>query len=156
MSHILHITKHFKDVFFGGNWTASNLKDTLENVTWKQAIYKIEGFNSIAALTFHINYYIQGTQEVFNSGKLTIRDKYSFDTPKISSQNDWEKLKSNVFKNALQFASSIDNMSEEKLWTNFVDEKYGNYYRNLNGIIEHTHYHLGQIIILKKIIQKQL
>jgi len=26
----------------------------------------------------------------------------------------------------------------------FVQEKYGTYYRNLHGLIEHTHYHLGR------------
>jgi uncharacterized damage-inducible protein DinB len=156
MSHIKHITKHFKDVFFGGNWTASNLKDTLAEVTWQQAIHKIEDFNTIADLTFHINYYVEGTKEVFSGGKLIIRDKYSFDSPEISTQKEWEKLKTRVFESVIQFTDSINNLSEEKLWENFEDEKYGNYYRNLNGIIEHTHYHLGQIVILKKLIQKEL
>ena len=31
-------------------------------------------------------------------------------------------------------------------------EKYGNYFRNLTGIIEHLHYHLGQIVLIKKLI----
>jgi len=34
---------------------------------------------SIAALTFHINYYVAGVLNVFQGGKLEIRDKYSFD-----------------------------------------------------------------------------
>ena len=107
-------------------------------------------------MTFHINYYVEGTKEVFSGGKLIIRDKYSFDSPEISTQKEWEKLKTRVFDNVIQFTDSINNLSEEKLWENFEDEKYGNYYRNLNGIIEHTHYHLGQIVILKKLIQKEL
>ena len=41
------------------------------------------------------------------------------------------------------------------LWETFADEKYGHYYRNLHGIIEHTHYHLGQIVLIKKLLQQQ-
>jgi hypothetical protein len=33
--------------------------------------------------------------------------------------------------------------------------KYGNYYRNLHGIIEHTHYHLGQIVLIKKLLKRR-
>ncbi|HAI83731.1 MAG TPA: DUF1572 domain-containing protein, partial [Chitinophagaceae bacterium] len=29
----------------------------------------------------------------------------------------------------------------------------GTYYRNILGLIEHTHYHLGQIALIKKIIR---
>ena len=35
----------------------------------------------------------------------------------------------------------------------FFHEKYGNYYRNLHGVIEHAHYHLGQIALIKKMFQ---
>ena len=43
-------------------------------------------------------------------------------------------------------------MPEERLDENFVDEKYGNYTRNIDGMIEHSYYHLGQISLIKKII----
>ena len=31
-------------------------------------------------------------------------------------------------------------------------EKYGTYYRNFHGLIEHAHYHLGQIVLIKKLV----
>jgi hypothetical protein len=34
----------------------------------------------------------------------------------------------------------------------FWDEKYGNYYTNVQAVIEHCHYHLGQVVLIKKII----
>ena len=37
MTSIKQIAKHFRDVHFGDNWTAVNLKDTIANVTWQQA-----------------------------------------------------------------------------------------------------------------------
>jgi len=46
----------------------------------------------------------------------------------------------------------IEQLPESQLWVTFSQEKYGNYYRNLHGIIEHIHYHLGQIVLIKKII----
>src|SRR6187401_335158 len=52
------IAKHFKDVHFGGNWTSVNLKETLSDVDWQQATTKVYSFNTIAALVYHINYYV--------------------------------------------------------------------------------------------------
>jgi hypothetical protein len=34
----------------------------------------------------------------------------------------------------------------------FVDEKYGTYLRNIEGVIEHSYYHLGQVSLLKKMV----
>ncbi len=47
----------------------------------------------------------------------------------------------------------IAQLPEGKLWEDFADKKYGSYYRNLQGIIEHTHYHLGQIVLIKKMLR---
>ena len=49
----------------------------------------------------------------------------------------------------------MEKLSDDKLFDNFADPKYGSYYRNLQGIVEHTHYHLGQIVLLKKIITEK-
>ena len=34
----------------------------------------------------------------------------------------------------------------------FIDGKYGSYLRNIEGIIEHSYYHLGQISLIRKMI----
>jgi hypothetical protein len=151
----LQIAKHFRDVFFGGNWTDVNLKSTLSDVNWQQAITKVHNFNTIALLVFHINYYISGVTKVLQGGPLDISDKYSFDMPPIQSQQDWEKLVNKTFADAELFASLIEQMPEEKIVKDFPESKYGSYYRNINGIIEHTHYHLGQIVLIKKLAQQE-
>jgi len=58
----------------------------------------------------------------------------------------------NAWHEAESFAALIEQLPDSKLRAQFTDEKYGTYYRNLQGIIEHTHYHLGQIVIIKKIL----
>jgi hypothetical protein len=148
------IAKHFKDVYFGGNWTSVNLKDILEDVSWDEAITKLHNLNTIAALVFHINYYINPVLKVLQGEALIASDKFSFDLPPITSENDWQKLMTKVFTEAELIVAEIEKLDEEKLFDNFTDPKYGNYYRNLHGIIEHTHYHLGQICLIKKIVKE--
>ena len=111
--------------------------------------------NTIATLVFHINYYVSAVLKVLQGGPLDAHDKFSFNLPTIQSQQDWEQLKEKTFSEAEQFAALIEQLPENKLSEDFTDEKYGSYYRNLHGIIEHSHYHLGQISLLKKILTEK-
>ena len=146
------IASHLKAVYFGGNWTAVNYKDTLAGVTWQQATTKVFSFNTIAILVYHTNYYIGAVSKVLQGGPLDAKDKFSFELPPIQSQADWETLLNKTWTDAENFASLIEQFPESKLNENFLDGKYGTYFRNLQGIIEHLHYHLGQIVLIKKII----
>jgi hypothetical protein len=146
------IAKHFRDVYFGGNWTAVNLKETITGVGWQQAISKIDSFNTIATLVYHINYYVSAALGVLKGGALSANDAYSFDHPPIQSPEDWDRLLNKCWEDAESFAREIELLPENKLWEIFADEKYGNYYGNIQGIIEHTHYHLGQIVLIKKML----
>ena len=156
MNLTTQIAKHFRDVHFGGNWTSVNLKETLTDVSWQQATTKIYSLNTIATLVFHINYYVSTVTKVLQGEPLNAHDKYSFDLPPIQSQEDWEKLLNKTWNDAENFAQLIEQLSEGKLGEIFSEEKYGNYYRNIHGIIEHTHYHLGQIVLIKKILLQSL
>lgn len=149
------IAKHFRQIHFGGNWTSVNLKESLADVSWQQAATQVSSFNTIATLVYHTNYYVSAVLKVLQGEPLNAKDKYSFDHPPIQSQEDWEKLLNKTWDDAENFATLIEQLPESKLGETFTDEKYGNYYRNIHGIIEHTHYHLGQIVLIKKLLKQK-
>lgn len=146
------IAKHIREIHFGKNWTSSNLKEHLTDLTWQQATTKVFSFNTIATLVYHMNYFVSAVIPVLRGHSLDASDKYSFDAPTILSNEDWNKLLDKTWNDAEILSELIEKLPESKLWGNFSDEKYGNYYRNIHGIIEHCHYHLGQIVLIKKII----
>jgi len=153
MDRTTQIANRFREVILKGVWIANtNYKDQLSNVTWKQATTKIGSLNTIAALTFHVNYYISGILNVFEGGSLEIKDKYSFELPPITSQEDWEELLNTMWTNAEKFADMVELMPDKKLDEVFVDTKYGSYQRNIDGMIEHSYYHLGQVALIKKML----
>src|SRR3981081_1137794 len=110
------IAKQFRDVHFGGNWTASNLKENLAGVSWQQATTQVYSFNTIAALVYHMNYYVSVVMKVLQGEPLNASDKYSFGLPPILSQGDWEKLLNKTWTDAENFASLIEQFPEGKLW----------------------------------------
>jgi uncharacterized damage-inducible protein DinB len=147
----IQLAKRFREVIFNGTWVANtNYYDQLADLPWQTAATPVGSLNSIAVLAQHIHYYINGINQVFKGGTLDIRDKYSFDFPPITSAEQWDAFLHRFWADAETFASHVEQMPEEKINAVFVDEKYGTYLRNIDGMIEHCYYHLGQIVLLKK------
>lgn len=142
-----------REVLLSGRWIAqTNIKEQIESISWQQANQRIQSLNTIALLTYHLNYYLGGILNVFEGGKLEIRDKFSFDMPAMTSETDWSNLVREFLVNSEKFAMHVEKMEDTLLDTPFVDEKYGTYLRNIEGVIEHSYYHLGQISLIKKLI----
>lgn len=151
MKNATEIADRFREVILNGTWIANtNFKDQLENLDWKIAISPIQNLNIIAALAQHVHYYINGINHVFNGGTLDIKDKYSFDFPPIQSQEQWNNFLTKFWNDAEAFASFVEQMPDENLNDIFVDAKYGTHKRNIEAMIEHSYYHLGQIVLIKK------
>lgn len=147
------LANRFREVFLNGTWIANtNYKHKLSDITWQQSTTKIWSLNTIAALTYHMYYYVAGVLQVFDGSDLSIRDKYSFDIPAMASPEDWQDLLDKLWDAAEKFAIHINNMPDEQLDDVFVNEKYGTYRRNIEGMIEHAYYHLGQISLIKKML----
>ena len=150
------LASHIRTLHTGGNWTDVNLKDLTADITWQEATTEISGLNTIAKLVFHINYFIKVQAQVLEGQPLDAHDKYSFDVPEINSEADWKNLLNISFEQAEKLANLVETMPDSQLWEPFAGiNKYGTYYRNIQGMLEHSHYHLGQISLIKKLLMPQ-
>ncbi len=153
MQSNIALAARLREVFLDGKWIANtNYREQISDVSWKDATVKIHDLNSIALLTFHINYYLEGLIQVFDGGPLEISDKYSFDMPVIVTEKEWNELKARFTKNAVTFCNKVTALDNNIFDQPFVDEKYGTYLRNIEAVIEHSYYHLGQLVLIKKMI----
>jgi hypothetical protein len=156
MSRNITLADRLREVFLNGYWIANtNYKDQIQSCTWQQASQKNGTFNTIAALTFHINYYLNGLLNAFENGKLEISDKFSFEAPPINSEADWTILANELLNNAEKFANVVEQMEDSRFDQPFIDPKYGTILRNIEGVLEHSYYHLGQIALLRKMTLQQ-
>ncbi len=147
------LAKRFREVTLNGTWIANtNFRDQLTGTGWELATAKTGSANTIAALAQHIHYYIKGVKNVLEGGTLDIRDQFSFDFPPVESQKQWDDFLALFWNDAKAFAALVEQLPEEKLQEAFVNEKYGTYLRNIDGMIEHAYYHLGQITLIKKLL----
>ena len=156
MSLSKQIANYVRYIYFGKNWTNSNIKEKLEDVDWMQAITIVNSYNTTAMLVFYTSYYLIGIMNILKGGTLDIRDRFSYELSPIKSAEDWQELKNKSFDEAEEYARLIEEMPDDKFWENFVKEEYGNYYRNIHGSIEHLYYNFGQIILIEQSILEEV
>jgi len=150
------IAARLREVLLDGKWIANtNFKEQLERISWEQATEKIEDLNTIAQLTFHVSYYVKGILDFLNGEGLNIKDEFSFTMDPIEEEGKWIELKNDFISYSEQLANKIEVLPDAILDSVFVDPKYGTYLRNLEALIEHSYYHLGQVSLLIKLLSKK-
>ena len=148
------LAQQFREAHLNGRWLANtNLKEQLDNTTLEQANTKVGDHNTIALLAFHLNYYVDGMCRVLEGGPLDISDKYAFDAPPIQTEEEWKALKQKLWKDAERFALLVEQLPEEDLEKPFANLNYGSNYLNISTMIQHIYYHLGQIVLIKKLLK---
>jgi len=149
------IARQLSELHFGGNWTGVCFREVLSGLDWVNATKSFPQCNSIARILFHANYFVGVQIRVLKEGILEGKDALSFNMPEIRSEVEWISLQDRCWKEVEVLSELIAELPDEQLLLPFVNEKYGNYYRNLSGLIEHFHYHLGQMVILKKQLKEE-
>jgi uncharacterized damage-inducible protein DinB len=155
MTTAAHIAQHFREFYKGRNWTWVWFEAVIKDVTWQEATQKVASFNTIAVLVYHMHYYVRLQRHVLTGESMDGYDKDPFNAPPVHSALDWEAMLANLYAEGEAFAGLVEGLSDARLEETFLEKRYGSIYRNLHGNIEHMHYHLGQIVLLKKMIREK-
>ena len=145
-----HIAQHLIDVHRGGNWTAVNITDTLKGINWKEAsIITPISPNSLAMLLHHISYWNRIVAQRGINIEPIINAQNGMNAPVLNSESDWDELKNDNLKSLEELATIIEGYDIGSLF-NPILPGHTSAYRNFQGQVEHVHYHLGQMVIVKK------
>ena len=152
MSESKRISNLYQSIYNGNPWLEVTLADTLAEITASQAYKKINpNLNTIWEI---VNHLIQWRRTILSrvQGEVVNAPDHNYFVPVLdSSEAAWEQslqslAKSQELWNA--FFESFDDADFAKIYAN----NGHTYYEHLHGIIQHDVYHLGQIVILKKLL----
>jgi hypothetical protein len=147
------IARHIRQIHFGNNWSDIDMTTTLADVTWQQAVATpIPNANSIAVLVFHTNFYLTYVHTSIKEGVYKFDHDDSFKAPPIESEADWQALLQKTWDDAEAFAQTVEKLTVGRNFYNAMPPFQNSFYKNLQGVVEHNHYHLGQIVMLKKLL----
>jgi len=147
------IAQHITEVFEGNNWTDVNIKDTIDDIDYREATTVTKAsYNTIAALLHHLSFYNDVVSMRLMGINPEIDEINGFNVPAIKNEHDWQLLKDAVFASAANLSDAVRKFPEEKINDLTVTE-HSTYYKTLHGLAEHAHYHLGQIVLIKKLVR---
>jgi uncharacterized damage-inducible protein DinB len=147
------IAQHLIEAHEGNNWTDVSIKDAIADIGYKEATTETNAsHNTIAGLVHHLSFYNDVVTKRLFGNIPVIGESNGFDVPAIVSEEDWKKLKDRNIKSAAELAAAVRAFPENKLFELTVTGT-STHYKMLHGIVEHAHYHLGQIVLLKNLIR---
>jgi len=146
------IAAHILEVYERHNWTDVNISNVIKGTSWQQAQQKTAGSpNTIASLLHHL-YYWNGIvlQRLYGKNPF-VPDANGFDVGELNNESDWNALKEKTRRSFIELSEAVNSFPEEKLTETYAEGR-SSYYKNFQGIVEHAHYHLGQMVIIKKLL----
>jgi hypothetical protein len=147
------IAQHVLDVHEGNNWTDVDLAHTLHDVTLAEAITQTAASpNTIAAVVRHLAFWNRLMARRVQGYAPEIGPANGFDGPPLHTAADWLAVQADLWQSAHELAAAIQQVPEEKLMEPILPG-YSTAYKNLQGSVEHLHYHLGQLVVLKNLVR---
>jgi len=151
-----HASQHYYEAFYGDNWSEIDYKEVLDGLSFTEAVsITPASANSIAAIIYHVTFYSKTILQRLQGNNPKINEANGFDMPEIKIESGWQTLKQLFFEAANDLTAAIKNIPEEK-WDKPIFEYHDTFYKTVAGATEHAYYHLGQILILKKVLRNNV
>ncbi|WP_264553855.1 DinB family protein [Flavobacterium sp. N2038] len=152
MSESKRISNLYQSIYDGNPWLEVTLANTLKNVTAEQAYRKINpNLNTIWEI---VNHLIQWRRNILErmQGEVVQAPGHNYFVPVLDpSEAAWEQSLQTLAKSQESWNAFFEDFNDDHLAKIYVNNGH-TYYEHLHGIIQHDVYHLGQIVILKKLL----
>lgn len=148
------LSDNLENAFRGNNWTDVSIAATLVDISFAQANLRTAASpNTIAMLVNHLWYWNTVILQRMAGDDPVVPLTNGFDPDPITSESEWQALVSKAERSFNELAAAIRNYPLDKLGSR-TNRNASTISENLFGIVEHAYYHLGQVVILKHIVQR--
>ena len=156
--HLKSIGSHHDQVWQGSPWYGSAVMNGLRDITLQEASGRIANQHTIAEILNHMTQWKKFALEKLrgNAGYDIQVDSHA-DWIMLNDLDEvtWEQIKKLYGQVTSDLLAEIPNHPDEILGELVSGRKY-TYRELLEGITEHDIYHLGQIMLLKKIMRDEI
>ncbi len=136
----------------GNNWTGINALQVLQDVSSTKAVKRInENHLNIAELVAHLTCWNNVMVKRLDAENYQPSRDEDFPVINDLSEDEWNTMKEDFIQSFKLLTDKLDTKEDAILYAPMF-EGATSAYRNLHGQISHLHYHLGQIVLLKKIL----
>jgi uncharacterized damage-inducible protein DinB len=152
---IKNIIRQLQEIQDGSLWFDQFFKDKMDKLSDAEALTRpIPEVHSVAEHVSHILEWRKECMLRFRGQRTDLMNsaddwKDDIELNKIG----WTNLKNHFYESTLTLVSALENQDDTYLETKFLDTDY-NFHYLIEGIIHHDLYHLGQISLTIKLLNK--
>jgi uncharacterized damage-inducible protein DinB len=152
MEETKRISKLFSDLYDGDAWIDVTIVGTLKNVNSGQAFSRpIANLNTIWEIVNHLISWRETVLKRMKGEIVEEPEKNFFETVKNNSEDAWSSTLKRFEESQQMWMEFLSKFNNQDMGKFYVQSKY-TYYDMIHGILQHDTYHLGQVVMLKKIV----
>lgn len=156
-SRMKYYVRQLTQVYEGGNWNDESYLGKLKSMSEQTAFLQpYPGTHSVAELLWHCIYWrtviikrLQGDSDYSNR---TEKEQNFLSMHELKNKG-WSGLLSDLRKTQEELINILNSKTDDFLDAEYTPE-FSNEY-NVEGIIQHDHYHLGQIGLVISILKRK-
>ncbi|HRE64581.1 MAG TPA: DinB family protein [Ferruginibacter sp.] len=141
------ITDHYN----GEPWLDISFKTTIANVSSNDAVKNIAGLNSIWQIVVHLTEWRLTFLKRLNNKLAPAPSDNFFNSISNCSEEAWIQVKKNYENSQKKIISHLLKHNNRQ-WDQKPAAGSYSHFELLNGVLQHDAYHLGQIVIIKKML----
>ena len=152
MKESIRISKLFSDLYNGSPWIDVTLLATLKNISAEKARAKISPErNSIWQILNHIISWRNTVLKRVQGEVITSPADNYFKPVADTSEKAWQQALNDLEETELRWIDFLNKFDESQFERMYSNNKL-TFYEHIQGILQHDAYHLGQIVILSKLL----
>lgn len=155
VSETQRIAEQLRLALQGDSWAGVCVKAVLDGISAEQAAARpLAQAHTIWELALHIEVYLTAALEPVAGKPLPHIYKTAEDwrTPPDTSPPAWQQTVAQLLRSGNVLADAIERLDPARLTHTVPNRDYDLYYL-LHGVVQHTLYHLGQIVMVKKVLE---
>ncbi len=150
MTEVVRLHDQLHRSYWGDAWHGPSLKDVLSGVSAVKAASKpLRNAHSIWEIVLHVNAWLDAARRRIEGEKLNLTDEQDWPALKKKGPQTWKETLQNLENNQILLENIVKQLPDARLSDNLTGGAYTIYFQ-LQGIIQHTLYHTGQIALLRK------
>ncbi|CAG1020161.1 hypothetical protein MTYM_00098 [Methylococcales bacterium] len=153
MNNIKYLTKLFNDHYAGNPWIDTTMMGTLSSLTAKQAAMKAGKNNSIWQIVNHMIAWRRALLTRVKGSPVKVPGNNFFTPVKDTSPRAWKDTLKKFERSQKEIIAFLKKADESVLEIISPTSGYS-YYELTIAILLHDTYHIGQIVLLKKELEK--
>ncbi len=156
MSKVKSLLQKYQAVFYGEAWYGHHISKRIELLTPEIVFQKPkENLKSIAEILWHMTAWRKYIiQKLEGNSDFRIEMNTSFDWPDAleTSHPSWGKIVDDFYQTQTKLEQILAQKEDSLLTQAVPGAKQFDYEFILEGIIQHDIYHLGQIVLIQKLL----